>query len=335
MTKDRNPIQSEVIESLSPLEKQLVKNQMIVETRGKRGNKVAVIFTHSLKEATDLLVEYRANANVDPKNEYLFARANFGSLNNIRGCDAIRQFSKACGATHPEMLTSSKLLIHLGTMTRLLNLKDCELDNLSSFMGHSIAVHNEFYKLPENTLYLAKVSKLLIALERENLSEYKGKCLDEINFELSDYEEDESDNENLNQSNDEISNEIPPQIKNKVTVKKTQRKSEKKASRKKRNVESSSDEDIQETQHQLKKCRKQLIREKWTTEEQNFVDNYFRKFVLLGRVPNINDCKKCIELSKGMLEKKGWKKIKYRVYNSIKKIVDNSFSVYRFFFRIK
>ena len=48
MNRDENPTQNEVIESLSSLEKHLLKNQMIVETKGKRGNKVAVIFSQHL-----------------------------------------------------------------------------------------------------------------------------------------------------------------------------------------------------------------------------------------------------------------------------------------------
>ncbi|KAK1885095.1 Leucine--tRNA ligase cytoplasmic [Dissostichus eleginoides] len=53
-----------------------------------------------------------------------------------------------------------------------------ERDILS--LGHDIRVHREFYRLPESTLQLAKVSKLLIAMEKGRLSDLQGKGLDDI-----------------------------------------------------------------------------------------------------------------------------------------------------------
>ena len=99
-------------------------------------------------------------------------------------------------------------------MTQLLNLNDGELDNLASFMGHSIAVHNEIYKLPENTLYLANISKLLIALDRGKLSEYRGKSLDEINFEFFD---DEEYNKNESDNFSDETSQIPSMVNKNIT----------------------------------------------------------------------------------------------------------------------
>lgn len=64
-----------------------------------------------------------------------------------------------------------------------MNLKDHELDQVAKFMGHDIRVHREYYRLTENTLQLAKMSKLLLAIEC-GTTVYKGKSLDEIDFEL-------------------------------------------------------------------------------------------------------------------------------------------------------
>lgn len=54
-------------------------------------------------------------------------------------------------------------------------------------MGHNIAVHREYYRLPSNTIEVAKVGKLLLAMER-GIDKYKGCKLDDIT--LSDIEED-------------------------------------------------------------------------------------------------------------------------------------------------
>ncbi len=67
-------------------------------------------------------------------------------------------------------------------LSKVLNLTDTELDQLADFMGYDIRVHRKFYRLPEGTLQLAKISKVLMALEQGRVSEFKGKNLDEINI---------------------------------------------------------------------------------------------------------------------------------------------------------
>lgn len=54
------------------------------------------------------------------------------------------------------------------------------MDQLADFLGHDIRVHQEYYRLPAATLQIAKISKMLLALERGNVSELQGRSLDEI-----------------------------------------------------------------------------------------------------------------------------------------------------------
>lgn len=61
-----------------------------------------------------------------------------------------------------------------------MNLKDNELDLLARFLGHDIRVHQEFYRLPEQTLHLAKVSKVLLHMESGAIANLAGKSLDGI-----------------------------------------------------------------------------------------------------------------------------------------------------------
>ncbi|XP_033725865.1 uncharacterized protein LOC117315678 isoform X3 [Pecten maximus] len=49
-------------------------------------------------------------------------------------------------------------------------------------MGHELAVHRKFYRLPEDVTELAKVSKLLLAVENGCASRFKGKYLDDIDM---------------------------------------------------------------------------------------------------------------------------------------------------------
>ncbi|KAF3855394.1 hypothetical protein F7725_023449 [Dissostichus mawsoni] len=84
------------------------------------------------------------------------------------------------GAKHPETLSSTKLRKHISTLSTVLNLKDNEMDILANFLGHDIRVHRQYYRLPEGTLQLAKVSKVLLALQQGRLADFKGMSLDQI-----------------------------------------------------------------------------------------------------------------------------------------------------------
>lgn len=55
---------------------------------------------------------------------------------------------------------------------------------LANFLGHDITIHREFYRLPEHTLQLAKVGKLLTMLDAGKCKEYIGKSLDDVVIDL-------------------------------------------------------------------------------------------------------------------------------------------------------
>ncbi|CAI5690129.1 unnamed protein product [Oreochromis niloticus] len=90
------------------------------------------------------------------------------------------QFADACGAEHPQNLRSTNLRKQIATISQVMNLKDNELDQLADFLGHDIRVHREYYQVPQSTIQLAKISKLLMAMEKGSVKDIQGKTLDEI-----------------------------------------------------------------------------------------------------------------------------------------------------------
>ncbi|KPP63619.1 hypothetical protein Z043_118102, partial [Scleropages formosus] len=160
-TRSTAPVNADVYNSLTKLEQTLCDKLTRIEIRGKRGRKT------------------REDVGVPQANPYVFARVE--ALSHIRGSDCLRKFSHISGAKHPEYLTSTKLRKHVGTLCQIMNLKENELEQVARFMGHDIRVHRDFYRLQENTLQLAKMSKLLLVMEKDAAT-YKGKSLDEINL---------------------------------------------------------------------------------------------------------------------------------------------------------
>ena len=179
-TEHHGASEEDVSKALTSFEKKLCKVFQRVEIVGKKGRTVPVLLTNEVKTWMDLLVKARGNVGVSSQNKYIFARPHYGSEGHIRGSDCIREYSKDCGAERPNLLRSTKLRFQIATLSQILNLKDHELDLLADFLGHDIRVHREFYRLPEHTLQVAKVSKILLALETGQISNQAGKSLDEI-----------------------------------------------------------------------------------------------------------------------------------------------------------
>ncbi|XP_026195542.1 uncharacterized protein LOC113148187 isoform X2 [Anabas testudineus] len=179
----RVPINEDIYETLSPLEKELSKLLTRIEVRGKRGRKVPVFLTERMKNSIDTLNNIRDQAGVPAENPYLFARP--GAMTNIRGCDSLRKYAQESKAENPALLRSTKLRKQVATLCQLLDLSEQELEQVARFMGHDIRVHREFYRQTDKTFQIAKISKLLFAME-EGTGTLSGKNLNTIHVSVGD-----------------------------------------------------------------------------------------------------------------------------------------------------
>ncbi|KAL7846113.1 hypothetical protein AOLI_G00243050 [Acnodon oligacanthus] len=189
--RDKTLLHEDVAVGLSPFEQKLCSHFCRVEIKGKRGRKVAVLLTPDMVDALTLLVSKRKACGVQDANCFLFARPSCQS--HYRGQDCLRLYAMHCGAQNPEHLRSTHLRKHVATLSQILNLKNNELDQVANFLGHDIRVHREYYRLPEATTQLAKISKLLLAMEKGCLPDLQGKSLDDIEIEDEINSTDDSD----------------------------------------------------------------------------------------------------------------------------------------------
>ena len=184
---DKKYHSQDAVDSLSALERKLLNNFTRIEVPGKRDNIVPVLITDAQKSAIHLLsnAELRSMAGIAENNPYVFA-ASMGSMGHIRGNDCLRLFAKECGALNPLQLKSTLLRKHVASLSQIINLKDHEMDQLAGFMGHDIRTHREHYRLPLDVVQTAKVSRVLLAVEKGCISNYSGKTLDEIDISPND-----------------------------------------------------------------------------------------------------------------------------------------------------
>jgi hypothetical protein len=62
-------------------------------------------------------------------------------------------------------------------------LTEMDFDWLARHLGHDVRVHREFYRLHESTVELAKISKLLFAVDHGSIDQLAGKSLADLNVE--------------------------------------------------------------------------------------------------------------------------------------------------------
>lgn len=171
---------AEIAKTLSPVEQHLLKTMHLIEVIGKQGNKVPIILGDDEKAAIDLLIEARKHTDILEENPYVFAR---GAANHIDGCHAMRAVvNKVPDLQNPADITSTSMRKYFATVCQIMNLSDVQLEEVANHMGHKLTVHRRFYRLQHDIIELAKVSKLLLAIENGEAAHFANIPLDEIDL---------------------------------------------------------------------------------------------------------------------------------------------------------
>ncbi|XP_071840335.1 uncharacterized protein [Apostichopus japonicus] len=184
-TKKKREFQDEIFESLPIAQKLAAKRLTLIMTRGKRDRGVPILLTPDMADSVKVLNKTRQIAGVDPQNPYIFACPSGNSVQPLRGYDCLHKYAHLCGAKNPDRLTATNLRKHLATLSQILNLSNTELEQLANHLGHDVTVHKQYYRLPQDVIFLAKVSKLLLTAEKGKLHEFKGRSLEEVEIEES------------------------------------------------------------------------------------------------------------------------------------------------------
>ena len=175
-------INQQVSSLLSRLEIELAKIHTQVKMQGKskkRGSKVAILLT-------DQMVD---NINAPPQktgrgqHHLRFPVYKTGHKSPI--FQSAQLFDKMCfglWVQKSSFIQSIHLHKQLTVVMQVLHLSQNGQDILADFMTHDLLIHRNFYWLPEDTLQMAKVTKVLHAISEGTLGHLKGKDFDSIGF---------------------------------------------------------------------------------------------------------------------------------------------------------
>ncbi|KAK7096458.1 hypothetical protein V1264_005754 [Littorina saxatilis] len=320
--------ESEVVKSLSAFERQLSRTHVRVETKGKRGRKVPVLLTEEMKENVILLLENRKT-----DGDFLFTMP--GCAHPMRGTDCLRKFVDESGAKHPELLTSTRLRQQLATLSQVLGLSETSQDILATFLGHDIRVHRSFYRLPDDLLQTAKVSKVLHCINTGQISDLKGKDFDTINFDVEDQMEEECGDEQCgdeetsgteetaaasdNHIGDKtcVTNDTPA-FQSSVNGEKRSVHRQKRVVQRKTVVNPSSSDEDEDSDYECEQAisQKKQKKRKWSDAENGAIDRALNTFIRDHKVPGKRACEQAIAMESA-LKGREWKGIKFHVKNRI------------------
>ncbi|KAB0804413.1 hypothetical protein PPYR_01383 [Photinus pyralis] len=273
--------QEECINALSESEKALTKYYKRIVTGGKGSRPIAVLFPLNLQTYIDFFVKIRLEGNLVPHNNpYLFGCPNTEKW--TKADVVFRKFATNANLEFPAHISSNKLRKQIATVMQILNLTKEESEQFAQFMGHTEKTHNEFYKLPQDVYQTAKISKLLLLMDK-GVNTFQGKALNEIDIdphvELAEAESD----------NDEIQWTPPSPCKS------------------------------QDEPDEKSKKSKLTGRTPWTEAQSLLVKNHFKKHIRLKQAPKKNECIEFMEKHPTIFQNKDWVRVKTFVYNTYRK----------------
>ena len=318
----------DISKTLSQTEQQLCTRLKLVEIAGKRNQTVPVLLTPDVIKGIDSVLANRAAVGINASNLFVFARCS--GLSSVDPFAALRRVAECASTERPELVRSTKLRKYVATVSQVLDMKSSELSLLCRHMGHSIHVHEDFYRLPSHTLELAKVSKLLIAVEGGDLTQLSGKTLNNLDI-------DDIPDAYLQQdeSNDETSDDTDAsrQSLSKQTSTVSDRNKDVDDSDILDDVEDSGDSDTGISVHKQNKkrkkaggsqvirlprpCARKCVKNPWSAAEKSALFEHFADNIRSRTVPAKKECEEALRKYPVFKYAREWRHIKFAVKNLI------------------
>ncbi|XP_030830821.1 uncharacterized protein LOC105441828 [Strongylocentrotus purpuratus] len=168
------------------------------------------------------------------------------------------------------------------------------MDIVANFLGHDLHVHREFYRLPNEVLQVAKVTKILLTMEQGGEGLSQGETLDNVpvlNEELG------NDDFEVSDAEDAINESHSPCL----------------------DAESLGTPERHTKRKHPPKMKNQNIRKwkQWSPGEKAAVQCHFHRLLLTNTLPGKSQIEQCLK-EEPILHKRTWRNIKDYIRNSFK-----------------
>ena len=107
---------TEIVNSLLPMERKLLDRLDMVQTQGKQNKRVPIILTPDMIASIDNLVKHREEVGIKTQNRYLFATAAEGHLDSWQ---VLQNVAKAAGCKQPNLISSTRLRKYIATVCQV------------------------------------------------------------------------------------------------------------------------------------------------------------------------------------------------------------------------
>ncbi|TSM77406.1 Histone-lysine N-methyltransferase pr-set7 [Bagarius yarrelli] len=304
----------EISDFLSELEKVFCADYCKILVRQKVGPLVPIILTPDMIDALMLLTEMRERCSVLKSNIFVFGQPKSNKC--YRGENALRICASECDAMIPNNLTSIKISRHISTLTQFLSLKNHELEKLAKFIGHDISLQKEYYRQSEAVPRLAKICKLLLAIEKGKAADILRHSLDAIT--LPAFLEDPMTRykfsmHKMYRTKTNTTNYGASEPKRKKLDNESASKEQVNKSTSKKQVNKSTSK---EQQNKSTSKEQQNNKKKWTEEEQNAIMKHFKRHIYYGKLATIQESRRCQMLEQPVLDGRTIQKIRDFVRNA-------------------
>jgi len=134
----------ELLNSLRPIERLLMKRMDLVQVPGKRNRRVPILITPEIGRAMQLLVNTRAVCGIPPQNKYFFASDSADG--HLDSWLVLHNSAVDAGVSQPRLITSRCLRKYVATLAQVLLIcTECGIAVVGCFFVHS-CLYVHFYR---------------------------------------------------------------------------------------------------------------------------------------------------------------------------------------------
>ncbi|XP_037081624.1 uncharacterized protein LOC119102382 [Pollicipes pollicipes] len=152
-TERDQTLNEDVLQHLSPLERELCHSLGHVVVRGKKGGDVPIMLTATMRGALDQLIAARKDVGIPLDCPHIFVNSTAPDASTLIGSDCVRTFARRARVNN---ITATKYRKHVATMLQVLQLSETEMDIVAALWAMTYGSTGSSIDFPKRRCMLPK-----------------------------------------------------------------------------------------------------------------------------------------------------------------------------------